>query len=482
MKHLVLIIFLCLSIKPIHAQDCGHIPTTADDIRIHENLKHLEHSKNNDVIYVPVQFIIVSNQFGDGAVAESEVVESLCLLNNYFDTIGIRFYMHDNFKYIINQDIYAQESLGSSGVVAQFLANKVAGAINVFIGGELGTGNSGYYTSNADVIYMDKRYVNGQDVILAHEMGHFFSLRHTFYGWEDTTYNPSAPTPTQIFYRGAFRQVELVDRAENCAIAADLLCDTPSDYITDWNGGCNYTGGAVDPNGVPIDPDERNIMAYYSFSGCSEYIFSREQIDLMLTDLNRRSNIMVQDSVEDNPVASAPVLEYPLEDELVFELENANFEWSEVQGADYYVFELSFVPNFVTTISSIYTSDNSITIDGLFNNFTYYWRVSAVSFLDPCNPVQSAVYRFETDNTASTEFLLMEEFQIKSNPVSDILEITGNTNKLDYASVIDESGASLLYFKSGVKNVINVEQLDAGLYYLIIGTKEHKRTLRFVKI
>ena len=40
--------------------------------------------------------------------------------------------------------------------------------------------------------------------------------------------------------------------------SGDFLCDTPADYNLGfgWNN-CNYTGGAMDPNGILLNPDEK---------------------------------------------------------------------------------------------------------------------------------------------------------------------------------------------------------------------------------
>jgi len=83
---------------------------------------------------------------------------------------------------------------------------------------------------------------------MAHEMGHFFGLQHTF-------------EVTQVG--------ELVD-GSNCATSGDSLCDTPADpfvfgsspekYVND---DCEFDAESKDANGQYYDPDVKNIMSYY---------------------------------------------------------------------------------------------------------------------------------------------------------------------------------------------------------------------------
>lgn len=75
--------------------------------------------------------------------------------------------------------------------------------------------SSGFCTGFSDVIYKDKRYVNSNDVILADELGHFFSLHHTFLGWENTEYKIDEATPTEVFRGSTAYKVEYVARDKN---------------------------------------------------------------------------------------------------------------------------------------------------------------------------------------------------------------------------------------------------------------------------
>ena len=84
---------------------------------------------------------------------------------------------------------------------------------------------------------------------LAHELGHFFGLFHTF---ERANGN------------------ELVD-SSNCATAGDLICDTPADpYVRgapiQWTASddpCRFVFRGQDINGRFYTPHTANVMSYY---------------------------------------------------------------------------------------------------------------------------------------------------------------------------------------------------------------------------
>jgi len=99
---------------------------------------------------------------------------------------------------------------------------------------------------------------------IAHELGHFFGLNHTF--------EKAIP--------------ELAD-GSNCKTAGDGFCDTPADpfkigdglslYINELT--CQYISDVKDANGDYYTPDVSNIMSYYT--NCICLTFSREQYNSM---------------------------------------------------------------------------------------------------------------------------------------------------------------------------------------------------------
>lgn len=100
--------------------------------------------------------------------------------------------------------------------------------------------------------------------VLAHELGHVFSLDHTFP-------NMAGPVATD----------ELVD-GSNCSTAGDFICDTPADpgltaVPNRVDSLCNYTDTIyTDANGDLFQPDTRNIMSFAPYP-CYDH-FSTQQL------------------------------------------------------------------------------------------------------------------------------------------------------------------------------------------------------------
>ena len=98
-------------------------------------------------------------------------------------------------------------------------------------------------SSENDIIAIAATNCMGSGKVLAHEVGHYFGLYHTF--------------------QPDFGQ-ELPD-GSNCSVAGDLLCDTPADIDGAFlvNADCEVTQSSA-VNNVYYLPLTNNIMSYYS--------------------------------------------------------------------------------------------------------------------------------------------------------------------------------------------------------------------------
>ncbi len=100
--------------------------------------------------------------------------------------------------------------------------------------------------------------------VLAHELGHIFSLVHTFS-------NMAGPVATDELVNGS-----------NCTTAGDFICDTPADpglsaVPNRVDSLCNYTDTIyTDANGDLFNPDTRNIMSFAPYP-CYDH-FSPQQL------------------------------------------------------------------------------------------------------------------------------------------------------------------------------------------------------------
>lgn len=116
---------------------------------------------------------------------------------------------------------------------------------------------------NRDVICLAGRTIdNGKTLI--HEMGHFFTLLHTFNSSECQN-DPRCKTS------------ELAD-ASNCETTGDMICDTPADpgdiNFVDVRT-CAYYGDIRDSRGNKYKPLINNFMSYYD--ACCDYRFTEGQ-------------------------------------------------------------------------------------------------------------------------------------------------------------------------------------------------------------
>ena len=131
------------------------------------------------------------------------------------------------------------------------------GVINVYYVEEIigGTSPEGYayFPGGPDIIVLTK----GSGITtVAHEMGHFFGLYHTF----ETSFG-----------------LELVD-GSNCETTGDLVCDTPADN-NGLTANCTFISTATDANGSFYTPYISNYMSYYD-STC-KCKFTKDQYNRM---------------------------------------------------------------------------------------------------------------------------------------------------------------------------------------------------------
>lgn len=149
---------------------------------------------------------------------------------------GIQFQLCDAPQVVVDPAMYGNPALVS---FEQYLSYHEHGSVTIYYTGPTFPAGG----ASADIARVAQ---NAPMWVLAHELGHVFGLPHT-----DGLYGSGIP--------------ELVD-GSNCAIAGDLICDTPADpglYLPNMvePGTCAYIGTVTDANGDSYAPLPLNIMS-----------------------------------------------------------------------------------------------------------------------------------------------------------------------------------------------------------------------------
>lgn len=489
--------FHTASAQQLRGLECNTLVFEKDIARLLENKKNTKTITNrtNTIDFVPLQFHIIGNIIGNTQVIENIIFDAVCKLNSDYSKTNIQFYIFDKFNYINNNLLNNITFPYISPEAASVLSlTKKEGAINIFIGKNLTSGSSAFYDPNLDLIYIDKNFIGADDIILSHEIGHYFGLLHTFSGWEETVYNPNLPTPLFVYRGSTAYFVEFVDRNKNCETAGDFLCGTPADYILYWGSGCHYNGGGVDPDGVYINPDESNIMGYYSFAGCYDYGFSDDQAEVIYADFLSREDLVqnklrIQEQISDTLTLTSPLSGI----ETIYT--DVTFKWEAVENATTYILELSLSPNFSEFEKYILLHELEYTAYFLKNDSQYYWRILAMNETNPCDRKFSEIRTFNTVDYASDidEIYHSSGFSIFPNPLKSFSKNFFLNSKNNYLGAdlkiynlhgMEIHSLNQQHLTEGINEIsipeINI--LSPGIYFLSINHNRTKKMLKFIVI
>ncbi len=127
--------------------------------------------------------------------------------------------------------------------------------------------------------------------VFAHELGHYFSLSHTFHS-SSTQYvnypivNPAinGGTPSVEVSPGIFKA---------CDNLGDFICDTPADPGNCWETNCNSPNNCpnLDAVGDTYNPNRENVMSYsHVWVNCDDEHFTPDQLTRVYTTLMNATN------------------------------------------------------------------------------------------------------------------------------------------------------------------------------------------------
>lgn len=458
--------------------------------------------------YIPIKFHLVGEDDGSGRVEYTRVLDQICLLNEVFQEFEISFYIKDGFNEVNDSDIYSNQT-------ASFTKNRMKGqrdtkALDIWVLGEVTTGiNSnntilGVYDSDNDWVRItnNRSYFGLTGYTLPHELGHFFSLLHPFYGWEIEPYDQTLegkPAP-----RKAPSFDVLTEHADgsNCEIAGDFICDTPAEYwyplYVDSRGdtvnnmdnfNCKYTRLMTDSKGERLSPDPSLIMGYF-LDNCMDH-FTPDQIDIMKADLQRsnRSYLRSNYTPTEGIIESSPRLLAPIDKAVTDNYNQVKLSWEAVANATMYAVELSRLPNFSNPFNYI-SSTNSITLKELEAGKRYYWRIMPFNETYTC-AAPSSREEFRTGLSTSTRTIdSVSDLEIFPNPTTSIngfvLSVQATASFVANMKVFSLTGQLLqqqndISFAAGTTHMpIDINSLENGMYFIHIENEVGVMNRKFI--
>ena len=466
MKYYLLAITLLCSVMSAHAQSneisqlgCATVTTDAEIKEVYEYVQQKTAYKTTaGVDTIPLTIHIVGTDNGAGRYQLDYLFRVICELNDRYAPVDFYFYIKWPIRYI-NDNSYYEHNFSSGYWMMN--SNNVGNTVNVYFVKDP-SGACGYYSPGGDAVAIKNTCSAPASTTLVHELGHYFGLPHTFYGWENggTPSNPEKVTRSGL--------------SANCSSAGDVFCVTDADYLSDrWN--CPYKGNKFDLNGDKYHPDSSMYMSYATDACMTR--FSNQQIGRMQTKLNSS----YQSLLNSNPPAysnmSTPNILYP-SDSI-----HSNFTkviWNKVPGADMYHVKISQkVPAVVRQDTVVADTVFDIYYNMVANN-NYVVQIAPLTGVNVCRSkmvIKDYVYTTNTTPLTLSDFAPYgSTIRVSPNPVyGNNLKIfldamPSGTYTARMVSINGQTIASQTLYNAMGNLTINLplETVPAGLYFVQI--------------
>lgn len=464
---------------------CGTPPQITDWLRRHQASPMDYRSGGDTVLWTPLTVHLVGEDDGTGHFAISKTLEALCTFNHDYESTNIQYYLPGDFHYINNSawNDHPHVNVGYE----MMLANDIEGTVNSYFV-KNPSGYCGYCLPYGSTV-INNGCADAAEHTWAHEVGHYFSLPHPFYGWETLTYDYNTPTPFTVindaytFFQDTVvwdttasildtNYVELMDYS-NSTIAADLFTDTRPDYISErWPCSANNFSVELqkDPNGVDFHSDGTLIMSY-AYDNCQNR-FSEEQISAMRANIFDEYPELLTGYVPLPLIASTtslPITPLPVD---VLDPTLVHLEWTPTANATHYLVQMTRFSSFSIIEKEILTTTNAVDVADLFENKTYKWRVKAFNNNSFCSNFTEGS-SFDT-GLASTGTVDIKKGNFYVYP--SILKAGSNINVIPAeeltgelsTKLFDINGREISHTISNTDNqlFINTSGLEGGMYFL----------------
>lgn len=438
---------------------------------------------------VPVTTHITLGQDGERAIPVAQMLDAFCQLNQDFKPTGIQFYI-DQIRYIDRADYYDHTRIEQA--IDMMTTENLPGTVNVyFVNTAVVEDACGYnlVDQNRESLGMTLAgsCTRGSNSNWAHEMGHYFSLPHTFNGWEGILHDYRLPAPE--FVNNV--PVERADQS-NCAVSGDGFCDTPPDYLNGrWY--CAEDGNSSfiqrDPENRAFRSDGSMIMSY-AFDGCADRFSPRQIMAMQNYLVSRRANHLTPPPDQPGIRGVDVQLNFPLSGEALSNNQLVQFDWEPVDGALGYILEVSMLPTFSVLHAQEFVFTAGHNLRNLPTNRTYYWRVRVFSRRNTC-PSYSEVHSFDLRPlTTSTQSLpAVTSFQVQPNPITAgqhwTVQLRVQATTMVTAEIRSMQGQQLhqqVYTLNRGRQMLTVPSagIPAGMYWLRLHNSDGQVTRKVI--
>ncbi|MDH3651135.1 MAG: zinc-dependent metalloprotease [Saprospiraceae bacterium] len=433
-----------------------------------------------EIIYLPLAIHTVADNQGEGHYPITKIFESICQLNEDFEPYNIQFYLDGDINRI-NRSIYYDHDNFSDGF-KMMQSNKKSLAINAFIVNSAPSNACGYWHPSSDAIAVIKNCMGKSGHTLTHEVGHWLSLPHPFFGWEGKTYDGGLETP--LFHSVNGNDTLFIESVggENCDRAADKFCDTPPDYLSvGWSCNSDNLSATIltDPNGQTFRSDGKNYMSYSSDACQSQ--FSPHQVEAMRAYADFAKGFYVNKDPLIQPVFSDPVVQvYPTPGEQIH-YENVELEWEHHVNATNYLVQISRFSFFASVDYEFLVESNVAVVGSLPVDKNYFWRVKPYNPFDICTDFTDmggfSTYDItDIEEIAPSNFVeIYPTYVTAAHPQINLsftfrdvlrtrLDMYNSAGQMVQADILPNPGHSL--------HKLRLDGLSAGMYFLKVSTEK----------
>lgn len=464
-----------------HAQEpCGTVATPQVlswwDTRA-QTLQRIA-AKGTQTYSVPVHIHIVGDDNGAGYYQTANAYELICELNQRFAPLQISYFLDDSITHI-NNSLYTNPS---APYVNQMMNTYNRSRVcNIYLVPNL-TGLCGYtYFPNqgpaqgrGGIVLKNGCSLPGNSDP-THEMGHYFSLLHTFQDWNTAN-------------------AELVN-GSNCATKGDHFCDTRADW-QDFRWNCPYTGSHQDANGDYYMPDSSLYMGYSNVP-CPTRFSPQQQQAIIYSRANDRP-YLDSTAAPSYPVLTTTNLLLPVDGDMaVPSSNNAAFRWNKMAGATQYnlLIILATATSFNTTVLNVVTPDTAYIVNSLQAGTSYKWEVLPLNYIQTCiAPDASGIQRHNFGvvyaNSVADVGGNIQRLALYPNPVSGIENLMLSLTLKSSTSIVVQLVAldGRIVFEQELKASagkasysIPAANLSSGMYCIRLRSADFDITRRFVK-